>query len=104
MSDTPTPAGPRHRTVITPESRPALPRHIKLRQDAARGTWTILAPERVFTPDEIAVTVLQLCDGERTVDAMALDLSRTYNAPKEQILADIMAMLQELADKGVVKA
>ena len=34
-----------------------------MRHDAARDRWTILAPERVFTPDAIAVAVLQLCDG-----------------------------------------
>ena len=28
----------------------------------------------------------------------------TYNAPKAQILADVVAMLQDLADKGVVQA
>ena len=68
----------------TAASRPALPRHIKLRHDAARDRWMILAPERVFTPDAIAVAVLQLCDGSRTVEAIAEELARTYNAPKEQ--------------------
>ncbi len=97
------PSGP-ERTVIAAVSRPWLPRHVKLRHDAARGTWTILAPERVFTPDEIAVAVLQRCDGKRTVEDMAQDLSGIYDAPKERILADIVAMLQELSDKGVVKA
>lgn len=91
------------RAMVTAASRPSLPRHIKLRQDAARGAWTILAPERVFTPDTIAVTVLQLCDSVRTVDDIAQELARTYNAPQERILADITSMLQELADKGVVR-
>ena len=92
------------RQMIGPASQPALPRHIKLRHDATRDRWTILAPERVFTPDAIAVAVLQLCDGSRSVEAIAAELAQTYNAPKERILADIAAMLQELADKGVVTA
>jgi pyrroloquinoline quinone biosynthesis protein D len=92
------------RTIIAAASQPALPRHVKLRHDKARDAWTILAPERVFTPDPIAVAVLQLCDGNRTVDAIAEELARTYSAPKDQILTDIAAMLQELADKGVVTA
>jgi pyrroloquinoline quinone biosynthesis protein D len=103
MNDTARP-GTAQRAVVSAESRPSLPRHIKLRQDAARGTWTILAPERVFTPDEIAVSVLQLCDGVRTVDAIAEALSVTYNAAKDQIRTDVISMLQDLADKGVVKA
>ncbi len=47
--------------------------------------------------------MLQLCDGNRTVDAIAGELSATYNAPKQQILTDVVSMLQDLADKGVVK-
>jgi pyrroloquinoline quinone biosynthesis protein D len=58
----------------------------------------------VFTPDAIAVAVLRLCDGSRSVDAIAGELAQTYNAPKERILADISALLQDLADKGVVTA
>lgn len=108
MSDAPDSTGgssgrPR-RTVISAASRPWLPRHMKLRHDAARDRWTILGPERVFTPDAIAVAVLRLCDGSRTVAEVADDLSMRYNAPKEQILADITSMLQDLADKGVVRA
>lgn len=101
MSEAPGAAG---RTIVTAASRPSLPRHVKLRHDAARGRWTILAPERVFTPDAIAVAVLQLCDGTRTVEDIAGELSRTYAAPKAQILGDVTSMLQELADKGVVAA
>ena len=100
MSDT----GKSTRVMISAASKPALPRHIKLRHDAVRDRWTVLAPERVFSPDAIAVAVLQLCDGQRTVDDIAGELAHTYNAPKAQILADVVAMLQDLADKGVVTA
>jgi pyrroloquinoline quinone biosynthesis protein D len=92
------------RTILGPQSKPRLPRHIKLRHDPARDRWTILAPERVFTPDAIAVAVLKRCDGARSVEAIAVELAQTYNAPTERILADITPMLQDLADKGVVTA
>jgi pyrroloquinoline quinone biosynthesis protein D len=94
----------RVRAIVTAATRPALPPHIKLRHDAGRGKWLVLAPERVFEPDEIAVAVLKLCDGARSVDDIASELAREYNAPKEEIVADIVSMLQDLADKGVVKA
>jgi pyrroloquinoline quinone biosynthesis protein D len=100
MNDTPAPG----RTIIAAQSIPALPRHVRLRHDATRDQWTVLAPERVFKPDAIAIAVLQLCDGKRTVDDIAGELARTYDAPKVQILTDVMAMLQDLADKGVVRA
>ena len=36
----------------------------------------MLAPERVFEPDEIAVEVFKLCDGKRTVDDIAEVLAK----------------------------
>jgi pyrroloquinoline quinone biosynthesis protein D len=101
MSDA---AGSTKRVIISAGSKPALPRHVKLRHDKVRDAWTILAPERIFTPNAVAVAVLQLCDGERTVDEIADMLADSYKAPKETILADVISMLQGLADKGVVKA
>ncbi len=97
-------APPRVRAIVTGATRPALPPHIKLRHDAGRGKWLVLAPERVFEPDDVAVAVLKLCDGARSVDDIAGELAKEYNAPKAEITADIVAMLQDLADKGVVKA
>jgi len=97
-------SGPRTRTIITGASTPGLPAHIKLRHDAGRGRWHVLAPERVFEPDPIAIEILRKCDGRTTVDAIAADLSKEYNAPLKEILDDTISMLQELADKGVVQA
>jgi pyrroloquinoline quinone biosynthesis protein D len=92
-------AGPRHISV-SEASRPVLPRHTKLKFDQTRSVWVILAPERVLAPDEIAVEVLQLCDGVRTVAGMIDQLAEKYAAPRETIEADVIAMLQDLADKG----
>jgi pyrroloquinoline quinone biosynthesis protein D len=95
---------PRQRTIITAASKPAMPPYIKMRYDAGRNRWLILAPERLFDPDEIAVEVLKLCDGARTVGDIVDILAKEYNAPRGDIEVDIVAMLQDLADKGVVKA
>jgi pyrroloquinoline quinone biosynthesis protein D len=95
-------ATPRTRAIIGGSTRPVLPRHIKLRHDAGRGRWIILAPERVYDPDETAVAVLQRCDGTQTVDAIAAALAAEYQAPMDVVAADIISMLQDLADKGVV--
>ena len=94
----------RTRTMISAASTPGLPPHIKLRHDAGRGRWHVLAPERVFEPDPIAVEILKRCDGIRTVSSIADEMAKEYNAPLADITADIISMLQELADKGVVRA
>jgi pyrroloquinoline quinone biosynthesis protein D len=92
------------RTIIGAASQPAVSHHVKMRHDPVRDRWAILAPERVFALDAIAVAVLHRCDGTRTVGAIADELAQTYSAPAERILADIVPMLQDLADKGVVTA
>jgi pyrroloquinoline quinone biosynthesis protein D len=79
---------------VSEASRPKLPRHAKLKVDETRQVWVILAP------DEIAVEVLQLCDGVRSVGSMADQLAAKYAAPREAILTDVIGMLQDLADKG----
>ena len=85
---------------VSETSRPVLPRHAKLRFDETRQRWVILAPERVLAPDEIAVEILQLCDGARNVAQMIDQLAAKYTAERAAIGADVIAMLQDLADKG----
>lgn len=85
---------------MTPDSRPALPRFVKLRFDRARDTWLLLAPERILIPDEIAVEVLKLCDGEATLSAIAATLAARFDAPEPEILSDVTAMLADLEAKG----
>jgi pyrroloquinoline quinone biosynthesis protein D len=88
------------RPAIAADSVPRLPRHVKLRHDTARDRWLILVPERVLVPDDTAVAVLSRVDGARSVREIATDLAQTYQAPVDVILADSVALLQDLADKG----
>lgn len=92
------------RVEIVPASVPKLPRHVQLRFDETRKQWLMLAPERVFVPDQIAVEILQRCDGVATVSAIADALAAKFNAPRETVGRDILVMLQDLADKGAVVA
>ncbi len=92
----------RTRAIVTVASKPLLPKHVKMRHDPGRGRWIILAPERVFNPDDTAVSVLKLCDGARSVGDISAALAEEYQAPLDVVTEDIVAMLQDLADKGVV--
>ncbi len=88
------------RITVSEASKPILPRHARLKFDETRQVWVILAPERVLAPDEIAVEILQLCDGQRSVADIVDLLAAKYNAPRDDIGTDVIAMLQDLADKG----
>jgi pyrroloquinoline quinone biosynthesis protein D len=91
------------RPEVAEDSIPRLPRGVKLRHDKTRDAWVLLAPERVFMPDPIAVEILKRCDGRAALAGIIDDLARTYAAPREQIAKDVTAMLQDLADKGMVE-
>jgi pyrroloquinoline quinone biosynthesis protein D len=78
--------------------------HVRFRFDETRQAWVVLAPERLLLPDEQAVEILQLIDGERGVDSVVDELVRRYEAPREVISGDVVKMLQDLVDKKVLQA
>jgi len=86
-----------------PGSTPRFPRGTKFRFDAARQAWLILAPERLMVPDEVAVEVLKLVDGSRSVATIVNQLTVRFGAPRDEILADVLGMLQDLADDAVLE-
>jgi pyrroloquinoline quinone biosynthesis protein D len=88
---------------IAADARPRLPRGVRLVHNEAQGGLVLLAPERVFKPDAIAIEILKRCTGEATLDMMVDDLAKTYSAPRERILADVSALLRSLADKKLLE-
>ena len=89
--------------TLNEEHIPKLPRHAKLRYDEARKKWIINAPERVFELDEIASEIIQLVNGESSINIIIDALCNKFEgAPREVISKDTLSMLQSLADKGFV--
>jgi pyrroloquinoline quinone biosynthesis protein D len=88
---------------INAQSRPRLPKGVKLKRDEVRGRWTLLAPERIFEVDTTAATVLELCDGERDLAAIVGELAGRYSAPRAAIEKDVVAMLADLKAKRVLE-
>lgn len=83
---------------MTPKFAPGF----RLHEDKARGRWIVMAPERMFIPDEIALEVLRLVDGVRDEAAIVALLAEKFAAPVELIAADVHAMLDDLAAKGAL--
>lgn len=88
--------------VIAPAVRPRLPRGVRLVNNEAQGGWVLLAPERVFKADAIAVEILKRCTGEATLAEIVDDLAKTFAAPRERILTDVSALLRGLAEKQLL--
>jgi pyrroloquinoline quinone biosynthesis protein D len=89
---------------IATDARPRLPRGVRLMHNEAQGGWVLLAPERVFKADQIAVEIIKRCTGEATFGEIVDDLAKTFTAaPREKILADVSALLRGLADKKLLE-
>ena len=89
--------------AIASEARPRLPRGVRLVHSEAQGGWVLLAPERVFKADAVAAEIVKRCTGEASFQAIVDDLAKTFNAPRERVLADVTAMLRSLADKKLLE-
>ena len=88
---------------VLPTSHPRLPRGVRLTHNEAQGGWILLAPERVFKADAIAVEILKRCTGEESVAQIVDDLAKTFNAPRERIHADVVKLIGGLADKKLLE-
>jgi pyrroloquinoline quinone biosynthesis protein D len=89
--------------AIDPDARPRLPRGVRLTHNEAQGGWVLLAPERVFKADQIAVEIVKRCTGEASLAEIVDDLAKTYSAPRDKILADVSVLLRGLADKRLLE-
>ena len=92
----------RERRTVTASSVPVLKRHVRLQYDPVRQAWAVLSPEKVFWPDEISLDILRLCDGNHSLVQILEKLASTYEAPPDEITADVEGFLQEWSDRSLV--
>ncbi len=76
---------------------------VRLQEDKARGRWIVMAPERMFIPDEIALEILRLVDGARDEASIVAALAEKFAAPADIIAADVRVMLDDLVAKGALR-
>lgn len=81
---------------------PRFRRGVKFRFDEVRQRWSLLAPEKLFQPDEIAAEILKLIDGERSTGAIIDDLAARFAAPRDLIASDVVTALDDLAARGAL--
>lgn len=89
---------------MTPEDAvPRFKRSVKFRFDGVRKAWIVLAPEKLFMPDEIGVEILKLVDGARSIGGIVDDLTTRFDAPRATIAADVIAALDDLSLRGAIQ-
>ena len=88
--------------MIDPAERPRLSAKARLRFDKPTQTHLLLYPERGMKLNATGTAIVQLCDGTRTVRAIAAALAETYDKPAEEVSLEVDAFLQALADRGLI--
>ena len=91
------------RPLASAASRPRLPRHVRLHFDPLRQAWALLSPEKVLWPDEVSLSILRLCDGERDIAAISRTLAADYDADGVEIEQDVLAFAQDWSDRMVLR-
>lgn len=89
--------------AISGSSVVKLARGVRLHEDSVRGQMVLLAPERAMALDEIAVAIVQVLDGKRTLDRIADDFAAQFDAPSAQIASDVKAFIHELAIRRMLE-
>lgn len=80
-----------------------LARGVRLRVDEVRGQTVLLAPERAMALDDIAILIVNSLDGVRSLDAICDAFALEFNAPREQVGNDVLAFIQELANRRMIE-
>ena len=81
-------------------TRPRLVTGARLRYDEVREEHLLLIPEGVVKLNPTAAEVLGLCDGERSIDDIAGELSGRYGGA--DVRADVVELVDAMAEKGLV--
>ncbi len=74
-----------------------LPRWVRLRFDPVRNRHVLLVPERVLFPCPTTVLILERLGRGRRLGDLVDELAAEFDAPRDEILADVRGILEELA-------
>jgi pyrroloquinoline quinone biosynthesis protein D len=85
-----------------PKAVPSLPRGVRLKVDEVRGRTVLLGPERTIDLDPVAAAIAGAVDGRKNFAEIIDHLCNAYNAPREEIEADVIAFLIDLADRKLM--
>jgi pyrroloquinoline quinone biosynthesis protein D len=81
-------------------TRPRLATGARLRYDEVREEHLLLIPEGAVRLNPTAAEVLELCDGERSLDDIVDALSARYQGA--DVRDDVVELVGALAQKGLV--
>lgn len=83
-------------------SRPHMARGVRLFWDEVRQQHLLLFPEGMLVLNPTAWKVLELCNGQRTVDEIVKSLAAQHTSAKVE--KDVYYLLSRIAARGLLEA
>jgi len=84
------------------QSRPALARGVRLRNDPITGEPVLLFPEGVLPLDATTHDIISRCSGELTVESIILSLADEYEVDHATVRHDVCECLEELRQRMLI--
>ena len=81
-------------------TRPRLATGARLRYDEVREEHLLLIPEGAVRLNPTAAEVLELCDGERSIDDIVVALAARYDGA--DLRDDVVELVDAMTQKGLV--
>jgi pyrroloquinoline quinone biosynthesis protein D len=81
-------------------TRPRLVTGARLRYDEVREEHQLLIPEGVVRLNPTAAEVLELCDGQRSVDEIVATLAARYDGA--DLAGDVQELVDAMTQRGLV--
>ena len=81
-------------------TRPRLVAGARLQYDDAREEHVLLVPEGVVRLNPTAAEVLELCDGERSLEEIVSTLSARYHG--SDVREDVQGLVDGMTQRGLV--
>jgi pyrroloquinoline quinone biosynthesis protein D len=89
---------------LEPNDRPILRPTVDFRVlDDLSGVAVDLESEQAHALNPVGVAVLERCDGTLTVGEIVVEVCDIFDAPREQITADVHAFMADLAARGMIE-
>jgi len=83
---------------------PKLAKKARLRFDRHSGGYMIVYPERGLALNASAAAIAKRCDGTRNVGEIVIEVAREAGeADREGVTRDVLAFVEQLAQKGLLE-
>ena len=89
-------------TPFNPHDRPAINPLFLFRWEEQEKAYLLLYPEGIIKLNDSAGNILNLCDGERTMESIIAELKALFGA--DDIDGDIYNFMEVARGKGWIKA